>query len=251
LVLGSVPITVAARSKAWNVFARSNTVIVCSNLTQRMDVCLWPCDGLIPRPRNPTDCLTLRNWSETKRFKGALCSKWEQQEEVENKTRVHRPPFKWGIFSRPEYESPLSISDIYNVLCVPLQFAATACTMIELLCHSCGEAVLPWQRKGNNPVIVFAPIMTLWSWLHMIQGVWMWMTIELMHAPYFFFVQGVLASPPPLLLKRLMRSYGITVEHKKYIIIHNLHFQVSLSVLYADGEFISSSEMDNIFTWNL
>jgi hypothetical protein len=34
------PITVAARSKAWTVFARSNTGIVGSNPTQRMDVCL-------------------------------------------------------------------------------------------------------------------------------------------------------------------------------------------------------------------
>jgi hypothetical protein len=54
-----------------------------------MDVCVrlfrvcvrWlPRDGLISRPRSPTDCLRLRNWSETKRFTDALCSKWEQQE---------------------------------------------------------------------------------------------------------------------------------------------------------------------------
>jgi hypothetical protein len=34
------PITVAARSKAWTVFARSNTGIVGSNPTQDMDVCM-------------------------------------------------------------------------------------------------------------------------------------------------------------------------------------------------------------------
>jgi hypothetical protein len=34
------PATVAARSKAWSVFARSNTVIVSSNPTQSIDVCL-------------------------------------------------------------------------------------------------------------------------------------------------------------------------------------------------------------------
>jgi hypothetical protein len=34
------PITVAARSKAWNVFPRSNTGIVGSNPTQVMDVSL-------------------------------------------------------------------------------------------------------------------------------------------------------------------------------------------------------------------
>jgi hypothetical protein len=35
-----VPITVAARSKAWTVFARSNAGIVVSNPTRGMDVCL-------------------------------------------------------------------------------------------------------------------------------------------------------------------------------------------------------------------
>jgi hypothetical protein len=35
-----LPITMAARSKAWNVFALSNTGIMCSNPIQGMDVCL-------------------------------------------------------------------------------------------------------------------------------------------------------------------------------------------------------------------
>jgi hypothetical protein len=35
-----MPITVAARSKAWTVFARSNAGIVGSNPTQGMDVCI-------------------------------------------------------------------------------------------------------------------------------------------------------------------------------------------------------------------
>jgi hypothetical protein len=34
------PITVAARSKPWTFFSRSNTGIVGSNPTQGMDVCL-------------------------------------------------------------------------------------------------------------------------------------------------------------------------------------------------------------------
>jgi hypothetical protein len=71
------PITVAARSKAWNVFPRSNTGIVGSNPTQGMVVCLRVvcvrvpfrqrhCDGLIPRPRSRTDCL--QDWeTEVKR----------------------------------------------------------------------------------------------------------------------------------------------------------------------------------------
>jgi hypothetical protein len=40
-----------------------------------------PWDGLIPRPRSPTDCLGLRNCSETKRFTDALCSKVGATEE--------------------------------------------------------------------------------------------------------------------------------------------------------------------------
>jgi hypothetical protein len=37
------------------------------------------CDELVPRPRSPTDYLRLRNWSETKRFTDALCSKWSSR----------------------------------------------------------------------------------------------------------------------------------------------------------------------------
>jgi hypothetical protein len=72
------PVTVAARSKAWTVFARSDAGFVVSNPTQGMDVwCVYafilclccpvfrqrPCDGLITRPRNVTFCEKwLRNW---------------------------------------------------------------------------------------------------------------------------------------------------------------------------------------------
>jgi hypothetical protein len=54
LVREEVPLTVAARSKAWPIFARWNTGIVGSNLALVMDVCvrlfcmLRHCDGLIP-----------------------------------------------------------------------------------------------------------------------------------------------------------------------------------------------------------
>jgi hypothetical protein len=37
----NVPIPVAARFKAWTVFARSNAGIVGSNPTQGMDVCVY------------------------------------------------------------------------------------------------------------------------------------------------------------------------------------------------------------------
>jgi hypothetical protein len=39
--LAMVPVTVAARSKAWNVFARLNTGIVGSNPARGMDVCVY------------------------------------------------------------------------------------------------------------------------------------------------------------------------------------------------------------------
>jgi hypothetical protein len=55
------PITVAARSKASNVFALLNTGIVDSDPTEGMHICLYffcvylrerSCDGLILRPRS-------------------------------------------------------------------------------------------------------------------------------------------------------------------------------------------------------
>jgi hypothetical protein len=72
-----MPITVAVRSKAYTVFARSEPGIVGSNPTQGMDVwclcvCLFvyrqiTCDELITRPRSPADSV-LVNWSETESF---------------------------------------------------------------------------------------------------------------------------------------------------------------------------------------
>jgi hypothetical protein len=38
--VSSMPLTVAARSEVWTVFARSNTVVVGSNTTWGMDVCV-------------------------------------------------------------------------------------------------------------------------------------------------------------------------------------------------------------------
>jgi hypothetical protein len=67
-----LPMTVAALSKVWTVFALSNTGIVDSNPNRGMDVCVrlfclcssvcswWPCDRLIPRPRSPADCVQIK-----------------------------------------------------------------------------------------------------------------------------------------------------------------------------------------------
>jgi hypothetical protein len=86
------PITLVARSKAWTVFAGSNSGIVGSDPTQAwMSVCVYsvfvlvcvgsglamgwsPIQGVLPT------VFGLRNWSETKRLTDVLCSKWEQQE---------------------------------------------------------------------------------------------------------------------------------------------------------------------------
>jgi hypothetical protein len=102
-------ITVAARSKARNVFASSNTGVVGSSPTQGMDVCVRlfcicvrsrPCDGLIPRPRSPTDCRRLRNRSETKRFTEALFSKWEQKEYKDKKKKNNIRTFKFKLLNK-------------------------------------------------------------------------------------------------------------------------------------------------------
>jgi hypothetical protein len=80
----SEPVTVAERSEACTVFARSEAGIVGSNPKNGMDawcvymrlLCLCypvfrerPCGGLIPRPRRPTVCKNVR---ETQ--KSAPCS---------------------------------------------------------------------------------------------------------------------------------------------------------------------------------
>jgi hypothetical protein len=62
--------TLAALSEAWTVVARSNTEILGSNPTGGIDVCMrllcvsvvlcvdgGHATGLIPRSRDPTDCL--------------------------------------------------------------------------------------------------------------------------------------------------------------------------------------------------
>jgi hypothetical protein len=64
-----VPITLDAPSRAWTVFARLNAGIVGSKPTQGMNICVLlfcfrcsvcrqrPYEGLIPRPKSPTDCV--------------------------------------------------------------------------------------------------------------------------------------------------------------------------------------------------
>jgi hypothetical protein len=93
----NMTITMAAPSKAWTVFVRSNAGIVGSDSTKGMDVCVclfcvcivsclakgWSAvQGVL------STVLGLRNWSETKRFMDALCSKvgakWEGERDYCN-----------------------------------------------------------------------------------------------------------------------------------------------------------------------
>jgi hypothetical protein len=91
-----VPITVAAWSKAWTVFTRSNTGIVDSNPTQGMDVfeCVYSVfvlycigngldNGLILGPWSPTDCLGLKCEVKQSVSWMAYAPKCEQQEKRE------------------------------------------------------------------------------------------------------------------------------------------------------------------------
>jgi hypothetical protein len=94
--------------------------------------------------------------------------------------------------------------------------------MIYLLSHSCGKSALPWQPKGNNPVIVFAPIMTLWSWLHRHSG-----SVSVNDhwidacTVCFFCVQGVLALLcSSLLLKTLVRVWDSHWSQKMFLYIY-------------------------------
>jgi hypothetical protein len=91
--------TVAARSRAWIVFARSNAGIVRSNPTRGMDIYVdsvfvlgsslatdWPLiQGVLP---NAIDCLRLRNWSETKRFTDAYASSGSNRNKPTNQTTI-------------------------------------------------------------------------------------------------------------------------------------------------------------------
>jgi hypothetical protein len=74
-----IPITVAARPKAWTVFTRSNAGIVCSNPTQSMNVCerlFCVLVAALRRADHPSKesyrlCIELRNWkSDRGQIKG-------------------------------------------------------------------------------------------------------------------------------------------------------------------------------------
>jgi hypothetical protein len=104
-------ITVAARSKARTVFARSNAGIVGSNRNQGMDVCVYSvfvlscvgsglATGWCPVQGVQPTVLGLRNWSERKRFTDDLCSKVGAvgKRERESNLRGYACPYRSNIY---------------------------------------------------------------------------------------------------------------------------------------------------------
>jgi hypothetical protein len=121
-------VTVAAPSKAWTVFARLNTGIEGWNPTQGTDVCVYsvcvvlcmyrPWDRLIPHPRSPTNCLRFRNWSETKCFTDALCSKVGATGKRKREREIQVPTSNTTIAHQWMSPSSTSIQCIsYNLFC--------------------------------------------------------------------------------------------------------------------------------------
>jgi hypothetical protein len=102
-----LPSTVAARCKVWTAFARSNAGIVSSNRTRCMDVCVYSVFVLVAALRwaDPPfkevllSVLWLRNWSETKRFTDALCSKFRATRERERESGLNEYHYFWGKFN--------------------------------------------------------------------------------------------------------------------------------------------------------
>jgi hypothetical protein len=103
IVWRTKPIAVAARSKAWNVFAHLNTGIVGSNPTQGMDVCVYSvfvwgsglATGWFPVQKVLPTVLRLRNWTDTKRFTDE--EEEEEEEEWRNKTKSTASFTTYGI----------------------------------------------------------------------------------------------------------------------------------------------------------
>jgi hypothetical protein len=82
-----------------------------------------PCNGLIPRPRSPTD--RLRNWSETKRFTDALFSKLERPERNRKKTKTHYYVRGKALGRRLKLASSFSFSEKVQNICSYLHATCT------------------------------------------------------------------------------------------------------------------------------
>jgi hypothetical protein len=158
----TTPVTVAARSWAWTIFARSSTGIVGSNPTRGMDVCVrlfcvcvgsglatgWsPFQGVLPT------VLGLINWSEAKRFTDVLCSKaGATGKERESRMNINLLNVSFLLDSHFEPEDG---GDIFSEMLVHFHrnngvrslnmsrfFSGFMCWGIE----KSGDFLWPWQR---------------------------------------------------------------------------------------------------------
>jgi hypothetical protein len=103
---------------------------------------LLPYDGLIPRPRSPTDCLGLRKRSQTKHFTDALCSKWEQQEQ-----RWIETTFCSDIFGN---ERRKKLSEIY------------------IYGWDLHECVL-WSENARDKTAIYLPSLSFEEWMQVLR----------------------------------------------------------------------------------
>jgi hypothetical protein len=90
--MGSEPITVAERSKAWSVFARSDAGIVGSDPTRGMDVCVCVCVCVyILFMLSSVYVEALRRVDHSSKESYRLCKKDETEEEARAQQRAIKP----------------------------------------------------------------------------------------------------------------------------------------------------------------
>jgi hypothetical protein len=122
-----LPITAAARSKAWTVFARSNAEILGSNPTQGMDICVrlfCVKEAALRRADPPSKesyrpCIRLRNWKSGQGIT-TDCRAIDRQIEKHKISRYIVSIMTASLNSQPEISSlpitPLYIRNFKNTM---------------------------------------------------------------------------------------------------------------------------------------
>jgi hypothetical protein len=122
------PVTVAARSEAWILFARSNIGVVDSNPTQGMDVCVCVvlcagsglATGWSPVQRVLRLCIGLRNWKSGQGPKGYRPMEEEKRYELWSSSLCifRQPPiisYLFSIFLSTLFSNTLSLCSARNI----------------------------------------------------------------------------------------------------------------------------------------